>query len=155
MVAIPFAHWAGQNCLFIAGMTCDAWWAVWNGNMYYGFQKRLASISWDGSQFLSGHDGDQPAFRAVCEPSVSAPRIPFEWIRSAAALPVLGQRADGTFVRSKFEWDFASAGVEPTHVALTIGQGYRDLPIASAVTWHDDAYRVHGMRWRLSWPGSD
>ena len=155
MVAIPFAHWAGRSCLFIAGMTCDAWWAVWNGNLYYGFQKRLASMSWDGRQFLSGNDGDQPVFRATCYPSISDPGIQFEWMKSAAALPVLGRRADGTFVRSKFDWDFANAEVEPTRVELALGHGSRALPIESGVTRHDDAYRVRGMRWRLSWPGSD
>jgi hypothetical protein len=155
MVAIPFVRWIGTSYLFIAGMTCDAWWAVWNGNLYYGFQKRLSSMNWDGRQFLSDHDGDRAGFHATCEPSTAWASHQFEWIRSAVALPVLGRRADGTFVRSKFDWDFTDADVEPARVELAIGEGYRELPIGSGVTWHDDAYRVRGMRWRLSWPGSN
>ena len=37
MVAIPFVYWDGAfgEHLFVAGMICDFWPAVWNGNLYW------------------------------------------------------------------------------------------------------------------------
>jgi hypothetical protein len=36
LVAVPGARRGGRpdDWLFVLGMVCDAWWAVWNGNAY-------------------------------------------------------------------------------------------------------------------------
>lgn len=154
MVAIPFVRWEGAagEHLFVAGMTCDFWPAVWNGNLHYGFSKRLARMSWDGERFSVTDESHQPSFYAALQPRASATAGQFEWIQSAVALPVLGLRRDGVFVRSRFDWDFREADVEAAALRLTLGQNFRELPLGEHTACHDDAFQVRRMRWRLSWP---
>jgi hypothetical protein len=154
MVAIPFVRWAGSRdvFLFILGMACDASWAVWNGNTYYGFRKRLASMSWEGGCFYATDEGHQPGLQAILRPRASASTGQFAWIQAAAALPVLGHRDDGSFVRSRFEWDFREAAVEAAALSLVVENHFLELPVGRYAVRNDDAYWVRRMRWRLSWP---
>jgi hypothetical protein len=155
MVAVPFVRWdavPGEH-LFVSGMTCDFWPAVWNGNFYYGFRKRLAQMSWDGDRFSAAGEGRHPGFRATARGRGQATDDALDWIRSAAALPVLGHRDDGVFVQSRFDWDFREAEVDPVTLAFTLGRHFRELPPGeSTACRQDDAYRVRRMQWRLSWP---
>jgi hypothetical protein len=154
MVAIPFVRWgeSGGVFLFILGMACDASWAVWNGNIYYGFRKRLASMSWEGGCFYATDEGRQPGFQATLRPRASASSGQFTWIQSAAALPVLGHRDDGSFVLSRFDWDFREAAVEAAALSLSVEKRFPELPLGRRAVRNDDAYWVRRMRWRLSWP---
>ena len=154
MVAIPFVRWEGApgEHLFVSGMICDFWPAVWNGNFYYGFKKRLAQMSWSGERFSVADEGHRATFHAVLRPGAEPPGRSLDRIRAAAALSVLGHRDDGSFVRSRFEWDFREAAVESASLALTVGQHFRELPLGAHSSRNDDAYRIRGMRWRLSWP---
>ena len=153
MVAIPFVLWdrAPGEHLFIPGMVCDFRPAIWIGNNYYGFRKRFAHMSWDGGRFSVSEENHQPSFSAACS-RAQAPAGDSGWIRSAAALSVLGCRQDGPFVRSRFDWDFRQAEVEAASITLASGQQFRELPAGEHFACADDAYRVRGMRWRLSWP---
>lgn len=155
MVAVPFVSWEGAagTHLLVSGMTCDFWPAVWNGNLHYGFRKRFAPMQWDGERFtVTGEGHYQPSFEGALQPRASATPGQFAWIQSAAALPVLGHRRDGAFVRSRFDWDFQEAAVEAVALRLTLGRQFRELPLGEHSGCYDDAYRVQGMRWRLSWP---
>jgi hypothetical protein len=156
MVAIPFVRWAGAagEHLFVAGTTCDFWPAVWNGNFYYGFQKRLAKMSWSGERFSVTDENHRLDFLAELRPRGGAQGRALDGIRAAAALSVLGHRDDGVFVRSRFDWDFRAAAVEATSLSLTLGQHFSEIPFGACSACHDDAYRIRGMRWRLSWPNS-
>ena len=70
MVAIPFVRWEGAagEHLFVSGTTCDFWPAVWNGNFYYGFQKRLAKMSWSGERFSVTDENHRLDFLAELRP---------------------------------------------------------------------------------------
>lgn len=51
MAAVPFVSAADRPWLYVLGMACDLWSAVWSGNAYYGFRKRLVPLGWDGRRF--------------------------------------------------------------------------------------------------------
>lgn len=154
MVAIPFVSWdrAAGDYLFVSGMVCDFWPAVWNGNTYWGFSKRFAPMSWDGSRLLVQNErGDVDFCGAVG--GVERPFVDtLDWIQAAAGLPVLGVRRDGVFVRSRFEWDFRRANIERVLLRLTPGSGFHELPLERDPKARYSAFSVVGMDWRLTWP---
>jgi hypothetical protein len=154
MVAVPcLPRWGRPDAaLFVLGMVCDAWWAVWNGNAYYGFQKDLAAMGWDGKRFVVSDHETGRTFDAVIGPGSTASRRGLTWIERAAALPVLGHHGDNRFVQSRFEWDFRQAAVEPAALHLALGSHFRPLPMRGEDICPDRVYRVRDMRWRLSWP---
>jgi len=179
MVAVPVSSATshGAGCLFVLGMACDAPWAVWNGNLHYGFNKRLASMSWDGNRFLVSTGGTRPGFDATffsCSGGLRPPdpltgslagtplphsarqarslRATREWIRAAAALPVIGTRDDGRAIECRFEWDFADAVTTAGRLTLSVSPDFAELPLTASDVTCDRAYLVAGMRWRLSWP---
>jgi len=154
MVAVPFVRWREETgaCLLIVGMVCDAWWAVWNGNLYYGFKKRLASMSWRGDRFLVDDADGRRSFEAMVRPRAASADDMLLWIRSAAALPVIGIRDDDVVVRSRFEWDFRDAVVDPVTVRIDLSPQFRELPSSQLEFGEGHAFLVKGMRWRLSWP---
>jgi hypothetical protein len=154
MVAIPGVSWHGASGehLFVSGMICDFPPAVWNGNFYYGFRKRLARMSWNGKRFVVVDDTHRTGFEATLLPRSASLGPALDQIRAAAALSVIGQRHDGVFARSRFEWEFREAAIEPVSLRFALGQRFRELPLGAQTGCSDDAYRVQGMRWRLSWP---
>jgi len=155
MVGVPFVNRKGAEGpqMFVRGMACDFWPAVWNGNVYYGFMKQFARVRWDGRQFVSLGDGERTDFHAAVEKASSTTDGALEWIRAAAALPVLGRRADGTIVASRFDWDFSGAAVEPVSVRVFDGAQFPELTAGAGASISQRGCRVRGMRWRLSWPG--
>ena len=149
MLAIPCLGGEAKPYLFVPAMACDAWWAVWNGNVHYGFGKRLATFQWDGSRYRVDDESPARAFDATLQEKKGGSLEPLMWIRTAASLPVLGRRADGRFVESRFDWDFAEAAIEPIAVQVTPGRHFGALSLAVLC---DEALYVRQMRWRLSWP---
>jgi hypothetical protein len=154
MVAVPFVTWMGAAGLhlFVTGMACDFWPAVWNGNVYYGFKKRFARMAWSGDRFTVGGEAGQSGFDAVLHSRPDAPPAVHR-IRAAVALPVLGCRMDGVFVRSRFDWDFRASVVEGASLEIPEGQRLPELPAMAPAARNVDACRVRGMIWRLGWPG--
>jgi hypothetical protein len=152
-VGVPFVRRGTDGpYLFVRGMPCDFWPAVWNGNMYYGFMKQFSRIEWDGDRFVSRSDAAEPDFHAILEPCAPSTGVEAAaWIRQAAALPVMGRRTDGTIVTSRFEWDFSDAAVDPAHVRLHASARFPELTATDVPQCHPGC-RVRGMRWRLSWP---
>ena len=153
MVAIPFARRRGddRSWLFVVGMACDAWWAVWNGNLHYGFAKQLAAISWSGGRFLMTDRRGGDLFAASLLPSGVADPTALEWIQRSVALPVLGIREDGLAMHSRFEWDMSRGQTPPVAVSIAGRSDLRELPAGLDLS-AANAYAVHRMRWRLSWP---
>ena len=153
LFAVPFVRWreSAREHLFVSGMICDFWPAVWNGNFYYGFNKRFMRMSWHGDRFSVNDTSSRPSFTASIDRNVPTSRDALDWIRSAASLPVLGHRRDGVFVRSQFEWDFSKAVVEAAAVTFAPGRQIPDIPLPGSVVCVD-AFRVARMCWRLTWP---
>jgi len=153
MIAIPSVRWdgaAGEH-LFVSGMICDFWPAVWNGNYYYGFNKRHASMRWRGDRFIVDDSNGNAGFTADVAAEPMASSAAFDWIRTAAALSVLGHRGAGLFVRTKFDWSFADATIESATVSLVARDRSLEFPFQGQFTCRD-ACRIERMRWRLGWP---
>jgi hypothetical protein len=155
MVGVPLVSRNDGNrngqYLFILGMTCDFWPAVWNGNVFYGFQKRFATMESEVDGLSVEDDKGARGFRAFVRPKGAA-RTAFAWIESAAALPVLGQRSDGAIVQSHFDWSFDQAAVQPAAIRLVVGGSFAELPPGEYADDAVDGCAVTGMRWRLGWP---
>jgi hypothetical protein len=135
-------------------MTCDFWPAVWNGNFYYGFNKSLAPIRWHDGRFSVGDSPARLRFDAVVRSVRRGRGSALDVIRAAVALPVLGRRRDGRFVRTHFEWQLDRAVVESASLTLrTLGRDFEGLPV-QAGSAPGDAYHVRDMRWRLGWPNT-
>jgi hypothetical protein len=153
MVAVPFVRcetWPGDH-LFVSGMTCDFWPAVWAGNVYYGYRKRHAQMTWDSQRFCVTGEGQHHSFDAIVRRRSTLSEEHFARIQSAAALPVLGSFQDGVLVRSRFEWDLREATIEDAALTLTLSPDFRELPLGNHT--HDShAFFVRQMRWRVSWP---
>jgi hypothetical protein len=149
MVSIPFVRWHDEgNYLFVSGMMCDFLPAVWNGNAYYGFRKRFAEMTCDGARFAAAGEDGAPCFHASARGRGVPPDL--HWISTAVTLPVLGQREDGDVVQSRFDWGFRDATVEAVDLHMKVRQPFPTLPAGEHLA--ELACRVHGMRWRLSWP---
>jgi len=155
LVGIPLAACpplAGPQ-LFVAGMTCDFWPAVWNGNVYYGFRKRFAAMTGDAAHFMVMNEDGAPVFTAFVDVRASADRDALGWIQSTVSLPVLGKRDDGVLVHSAFAWDFSGAGIEPASLSVAVRRGFEELPEgAQGQLRSEHAYAVRRMRWGLGWP---
>jgi hypothetical protein len=154
MVAVPFARCArvAGDHLFVVGMTCDLWPAVWNGNVYYGFRKRFVEMQSTNDMFRVVDGGSGSSFEATFEaPSGDANRC-LEWIDDAAQLPVLGERIDRSLVRCQFEWSWEHAVTEQAPLRIDVRESFGELPTGTYRGGDVCAYRVRGMRWRVSWP---
>ena len=153
MIAVPFVRWEGAEGghLFVLGMACDFWPAVWNGNVYYGFEKRFARMGSSQNHLTVADQGSEAGFDAVLRPRPGAVDMLLDRIRAAAALPVLGRRQDGIFVTSCFDWKFQGAAVTAASLEVTRGQYLLTLPL-TPLKRHDETCRIQGMCWRLGWP---
>jgi hypothetical protein len=154
LVGIPYVRRAGDstNHLFVLGMTCDFWPAIWNGNFYYGFHKRFAPMRWANQAFVVISSDGRPEFHASLHGTDGRAESTFELIRTIASQPVLGWWNVGGFVRTGFDWDFSTASIRPVSLRLSLDAHFRELPDGSRLKIMGEAYQVRGMRWRLSWP---
>src|SRR5882724_2942985 len=159
-IAVPFVRHGPNRELhiYIPRIYSSYFPAVWNGNVHYGFAKKLARIWQEGAALVVGEDG-APLLRADVEPAgdwwpgARCPLANFEAMRAVFALPVLGRRADGRYVCSRFDWAFGDALVRQAEarvcIEVPLGQGLtpRRCPIV-----REGAFELRGMLWRLSWP---
>jgi hypothetical protein len=161
MVAVPDVRCTrveGAH-LFVQGMACDIWPAVWTGNVYFGFRKEHVTVQWNSDEFHVSPNGWRSCRASVrCTSGndhdrVTARHDALQRIRAAVTMPVLGRRTEGTFVRSRFAWDFGSAAVDGASVTF---EGGSMFPWLSGHTRDGSSVsiglRVRGMGWRLSWP---
>jgi hypothetical protein len=161
-IAVPFVRCGRDPALhiYIPRIYSSYFPAVWNGNVHYGFAKRLARIGSDGAAVVVTEDG-APLLRAELTPAgdwlsgAHCSLAHFEAMCAVFALPVLGRRGDGRYVRSRFEWGFEDAAVRRIggHVSIeaSLGQGLtpRRCPVDP-----EGGFEVRGMLWRLTWPVS-
>ncbi len=133
--------------------------ATWNGNTHYGFAKETARMYWHGSVFVIRTETGTLLLRAAVETTadwtsaISCALPNFAAMQAVFSLPVLGRKANGTYVGSCFGWDFGNAVVRPADACISI-----DAPLIAGLTPRrcDDVssgtFEVRGMIWRLSWP---
>jgi len=162
-IVVPFVHHRGGPYLhsYVPRMYSSYFPAVWHGNAHYGFSKELARMRWQGPVFLATAEDGSLLLHAETEaagdwsPGARCDAPNFDAMRAVVALPVLGRRDDGTYVRSYFGWDFRDATVRPSDSCVSI-----DAPVLTGLRprlCHDTAsgtFEVRGMTWRLSWPST-
>jgi hypothetical protein len=144
---------------YIARMYSSYFPAVWNGNVHYGFAKQLARMWQAGRDFVAVTEDGAPLLHAEVEaaadwlPGAGCALANFEAMRAVFALPVVGRRASGRSVCSRFDWGFEDALVRRTAVTVTI-----DAALGPGLTPRrcgvvpDGGFELRGMLWRLSWP---
>ena len=135
--------------------------AVWHGNAYFGLAKEMARMWWQGPVFLMTNDSGALLLHATVEtaaawcPGAGCDLANFQEMRAIFTLPVLGRKADGSFVTSYFGWDFGAAEVRAADAYICV-----DAPFAAGLSPHDSydvpsgTFEVRGMLWQLSWPTS-
>ena len=153
MFAVPWVRCPafGGDHLFVSWMACDFWPAVWNGNVYYGFNKELCNLTWAEGRFVVSA-GEAPSLVAACRTIDGNAQTLLEWMRRVAALPVLGAREDGSRVQSRFGWRVSDAAVECASVHAVVNKTSKSIPDGRYEA--GDALLVRGMRWRLGWPAA-
>lgn len=160
-IAIPFVRRRGGRRLhlYVPRMYSSYFPSTWNGRNFYGYGKRMGSMSWRGPVFLLTDEEGALLMHATLDarddwsPAGGA-RLPhFEAMRAVFALPVLGRKPDGGWVCSRFDWDFDEAELRPVDACVVVDGSvlegldpgpYPDVPSGS--------FEVRGMTWRLSWP---
>ena len=162
-MAIPFVkhtHCAHLHT-YIPRMYSSYFPPTWSGNTYYGFAKEIARLRWHGPIFMITTDDDRLLLHVPVEtggswlPGGSCQLPNFAAMQEIFALPVVGRKADGTYICSYFSWDFSNALVRPADSCVSI-----DAPLFEGLTPRrcDDVssgtFQVQHMLWKLSWPSS-
>jgi hypothetical protein len=159
-VAIPSVTYRGGGALhtYVPRMYSSYFPPVRDGNVHYGFTKAQAVIDWHGPiATLTTPDGV-----LLCHATVealgawrrhAAARDALAWVEAMVALPILGRRANGRFVRSRFRFGFSDSLIRPVRCAMAIEvpliEGCAAERLYSAA---DAAVEMQGMLWQLSWP---
>ncbi len=160
-LAIPFVQHGSRDGLhvYIPRMYSGYFPATWNGNLHYGFGKETATMYWDGPVFVVMSEAGALLLRAAVETaaewqSANSCAVPnFAAMQAVFSLPVLGRKANGTWVRSHFGWDFSAAQVRPAAACVSIEAPLvKGLPRRRCEAVPGGAFDVRGMVWRLSWP---
>jgi len=159
-VAIPYVTFGADRDLhtYVPRMYSSYFPPVRDGNMHYGFGKAQAVIDWHGPiATLVTPDGV-----LLCHATIAALAAwhrdasaahELAWVQAAFALPVLGRKANGRYVRSRFRFDFRDAVVRPVRCAMAI-----EVPLVDGMAAQrcysapGEAVEVRGMLWQLSWP---
>ena len=143
---------------FVPRMYSSFYPATWAGNAHYGLAKEMATMQRQGARVVAATPDGAPLIEAACEPSGDWTAHPadlpnFGAMRAVFALPILGRRADGSFITSYFGWDFRGARGRPARAAVAIianlGPG---LGPRNCSTLESGTFEVQRMIWRLSWP---
>jgi hypothetical protein len=159
-LVVPFVHRTARPHLhlYIPRMWSSYLPAWWSGNFHYGFPKDLAPMTWDGATFaMRERDGTVLARADVRDAGAWGPAVAggpgrLDDVRATMALPVLGCRPDGRWVRSWFGWDFAAATVRAGRVRVALAPSVAGEGPASSEALSDGAFHVHEMTWNMSWP---
>lgn len=161
MLSVPFVRRMGGKQLhtFVALMVSGDRRATWSGNTHYGFGKRMGRIERFGDVWTATQDEGGLTMYAAMNPVddwVRGPESASPSIRSIPRLfdaPVIGRRADGTYVASYFEWNLDHAVVRRVGLRLFFTSGVGLEPREVQIP-PESGIELRGMRWRLGWPES-
>ena len=144
---------------WIARMYSSYFPAVWDGNVRYGFSKALATMVWHGPMFVMTNEQGALLLHAAIETeSEWSGRghgdLPhFAALQEMFSLPIVGRKADGGYVCSWFDWEFAHAAVRPIASWISV-----DAPLIPGLAEQCHAapvgFDVRRMIWKLSWPSA-
>jgi hypothetical protein len=159
-LAVPFVkHRQGQRLhTFVPRMYSSFYPATWAGNAHYGLGKEMATMSREATRFVVAAQGRQlveASWDAVGDwmPGAGCELPNFDAMRRVFALPVMGRRADGSYVTSYFGWDFGAAQVRAARLRLSIDQELGPGLVPRRCAGLElGTFEVRRMIWRLSWP---
>jgi len=163
VVAVPFVvpRRSGSLSVYAAAMFSNDYAANWWGRVAYGYDKRPATFERRGPiQALT-----TPQLGLVFQIALEArgPWQPTDTTRPScvtalqrvAALPWIGRKPNGRFVRSFFRWSFEGAQTRPVEARAILHRPIvHGLPTGPYDGQRDASIEVGGMTWRLSWPRS-
>ena len=162
VLAVPFARVRGGPHLhvWVPRMFSSYFPATWSGNVYYGFTKDMARMTWHGPVWVMTGETGELLVHAAVEPAAdwSPARLAsahLDPLRAIFALPLVGRRADGTLVTSYFGWDFADAAVRRVGAEVSLdGTLVPGLAPRRCHAVPGGAFEVRNLVWRLSWPAA-
>lgn len=144
-----------SDTLFACGMFADDSRPILLGNAAYGFRKRQARIECSGSNYevLVGKQRQFAAQGALVGPwwSGCSGRDDARWLEDLGASPVLGRRASGDYVLSRFSWDLSDASLCAVSVEFQWSPE-PGAPLLGLRSEPNNALVVRDLRWRTSPP---
>jgi hypothetical protein len=162
MIAVPFVrHEAGRHLhTYVPRMYATDARAIWAGNTYYGFGKRMATFERLG-RTLAVSDERGLVLQALSTETRRWPNganstdLPMlVGLHEAFRLPILGVTSDGREIASYFDWGLDDRPRRLLDVVVmieaTLAAGLAPRTCTAAT---DAAVQVRRMRWRLTWPG--
>jgi hypothetical protein len=156
-VMVPQVRHASHDSdtLFACEMFADDSRPILLGNAAYGFRKRQSRIECCGSNYevlvggqrrFAAQGALAGAWRSGCPGHGDA-----RWLEDLAASPVLGRRANGDYVLSRFSWDLSDASLCAVSVELQWSPE-PGAPLLHLRSEPNDALVVRDLRWRTSPP---
>jgi hypothetical protein len=161
LIAVPFVHAAPDTgpSVFLPRVFSGEPVVTWSGNAHYGFAKRMVPMEWLGETFVVSDEQGSLLTHVSSEPRAPWRRVtgaPLQALANVVALghlPVFGHRADGSLVRSQFDWDFGDAWIRSVRAIVSVDASLgRGLAPRQSHGSPAACLEVSGMRWRLSWP---
>lgn len=156
-VMIPQVRHAAHefDTLFACEMFADDSRPIMLGNATYGFRKRQSRIEWSGGNYEVQVDGQgrlvaQGALRGAWRQARSGD-TDAAWLEDLGASQVLGRRATGEYVLSRFSWDFSDATLCAVGVDLQ-WRPWQGAPFLGLRAEPSHALAVRDLRWRTSPP---
>ncbi len=163
VVAVPFVapRRGGSDSVFAAGMFSSYYVPNWWGRFAFGYGKQLASLERRGPiQALTTPEHGlvfQLAVEAAgpWQPADETPIDDITGLCRMAALPWLGRKPGGGFVRSFSRWIFEDAEARRVDARPLVHRPVMNgLPTGAYEPVRGASVEVRGMTWWLSWPRS-
>jgi hypothetical protein len=133
--------------------------AVADGNNHYGYTKELCRLGWEGPIYVVSREDGRLILHADTEPAgpwrpAGSTDLPgFDAVQAFASQPMLGRRADGSWIVSAFDWSFDRARIRPVDCSVSVVAPLaRGLPPRRYADVAPGSFEVRDMIWRVSWP---
>jgi len=160
-VAIPYVTRRDEPHLhtYVPRMYSSGFAQVRDGNVHYGFNKQQAALDHHGPIVTLSTSEGPLLWHAAVEAAGpwrrngEAASASATALQAAFALPIIGRKESGRYVRSYFDLGWRDALIRPVRCAMSIDAPLIDgLDPQSCASATDGAVEVRGMLWRLSWP---
>lgn len=161
VVAVPFVvpRRACSLSVYAAGMYSSYLPSSWVGTVSYGYHKRPGALERRGAIHALTTPEEGLVFQATVEPSGPWRRSAEDGsgalatLRAIAALPWIGRKPNGLFVRSRAKWEVDEACVRPVEAQATVHKPLAPgLPTGDYETVRGASVEIHGMVWWLGFP---